>query len=59
MKGKYNGRKIVGFRLTIRFRYDGVRIKPRLKWNYGEPYFFWLGFYINYSSEYGRHMGDE
>lgn len=51
-RGKYNGKRIVGFSVKVRFIITSFYIKPQYSWNFGEPYICWLGFFINTGGEY-------
>lgn len=41
-RGKYNGRRIVGFSVKVSFRVDGWHWKPFLDFNWGMPCLHWL-----------------
>jgi hypothetical protein len=43
-RGKYNGRRIEGFRLHFVLHVLDWYWKPLLHWNHGEPRFSWLCF---------------
>jgi hypothetical protein len=43
-RGKYNGRRIEGFKFQFDMHLLWWNWKPRFRWNYGEPYFIWLCF---------------
>ena len=52
--GKYNGERIIGFRISfaIRALSPFEFFIPVIKWNYGEPYFIWLFFFVRFNVEY-------
>lgn len=43
-RGRYNGRRIEGFRVHFTLHLLDWRIKPLLHWNHGEPRLSWLCF---------------
>lgn len=45
-KGKYNGQRIDGFKLSFHLHILWWNWKPVFKLNYGEPYFIWLCFSV-------------
>ena len=45
-RGKYNGRRITGFRVSFEFSVIPIFWRPRISWNFGEPYIIWLVFYL-------------
>lgn len=45
-RGRYNGRRITGLKVTFIWRCDMIDWIPVFKSNYGEPYVMWLGFQI-------------
>jgi hypothetical protein len=51
-RGKYNGRKIEGFKITFAIHILAWRLIPLLLWNFGEPVFIWLCFTVRGYIEY-------
>lgn len=52
-RGKYNGEKIEGFKISLSLRFfTWAQIIPSYSWNYGEPYFIWLCFCVRGYLEY-------
>jgi hypothetical protein len=51
-RGKYNGRRIEGFKLTFSIHILAWRWMPLLHWNFGEPVFIWLCFTVRVCAEY-------
>ena len=41
-RGRYNGRRIVGFSLAFEVSVDMWKWLPQARWNYGEPMARWL-----------------
>lgn len=41
-RGKYTGRRIVGFRVALTLDVTHWRLLPRVTWNFGEPHARWL-----------------
>lgn len=52
-RGKYNGQRIVGFRISLTVNVEHPFWLPRLSRNHGEPYLLWLIFHIRARTEYG------
>lgn len=42
--GKYNGRRIDGFLVSLELHLLWWAWRPRIQWNFGEPYAIWLCF---------------
>lgn len=51
-RGKYNGRRIEGFRLLFKLHLLYWVWKPLAHWNYGEPRLTWLCFTLMAAAEY-------
>jgi hypothetical protein len=51
-RGRYNGRRITGLRVTLICRYDMPVWRPYLRWNHGEPYGGWLGLQVRAEATY-------
>ena len=51
-RGRYNGRKIAGVKVSFSLNLFRWVWKPILHGNYGEPYFAWLCFTIRAYAEY-------
>jgi hypothetical protein len=51
-RGKYNGAKISGFRISLQIHVLTWRFNPVLRWNFGEPVASWLMFTIRFKPEY-------
>jgi len=45
-RGKYNGWRIEGFKISFAVHLLTWFFRPIVKWNYGEPFFIWLCFSI-------------
>lgn len=43
-RGKYNGRRIEGFKVHFTLHLFYWQFRPLLHWNHGEPRFSWLCF---------------
>lgn len=43
-RGRFNGRRIEGFDLTFQLHLLWWRWRPRIAWNFGQPYIIWLCF---------------
>lgn len=50
--GRYNGRRIEGFAFRFRLHALFWYWRPRIGWNFGEPYFRWLCFSMDARPEY-------
>ena len=50
--GKYNGKKISGFRVLLQVRLLSFFWTPRFEWNFGQPHITWLIFTIRFEAEY-------
>ena len=46
-RGKYNGRRITGLSVKVRFDVAMFQWKPRASWDFGTPYFAWLFVIMN------------
>lgn len=51
-RGKYNGRRIEGFKLSIAVHVLSWRFIPLVRWNMGEPVFIWLFLTVRGYCEY-------
>lgn len=51
-RGKYNGRRIEGFRVHFVLHVIDWYWKPLMQWNHGEPRFSWLCFTWMASAQY-------
>lgn len=51
-RGKYNGRRIDGFAIGLHLRLLWWPLIPRFRWNFGEPYAYWLCFTIRAKAIY-------
>lgn len=51
-RGKYNGRRITGLKISITWRTDFWDWIPVAKWNYGQPFFYWLGLNLRAEATY-------
>lgn len=52
-RGKYNGRRIVGFSVKFRVNLTMWRPLPLMRWNFGELMAAWLCFVVHCGVEYG------
>lgn len=51
-RGKYNGKRITGVSVKVRFDVSFCYWRPRASWNFGMPYFGWLFFIVNIETIY-------
>jgi len=51
-RGRYNGRRIEGFRVHFTLHLLFWRFRPLMHWNHGEPRFTWLCFTWMAAPEY-------
>lgn len=51
-RGKYNGRRIDGFRFSFSLHLLRWYWKPKMSWNFGEPYFIWFCFNLRVEANY-------
>jgi hypothetical protein len=51
-RGKYNGMRIEGVKLTFAIHVLAWLWMPLLRWNFGEPVFIWLCFTVRGYVEY-------
>lgn len=51
-RGKYNGSRIDGFKVSISLHVLSWFFKPRFSMNFGEPYLVWLFFTIRAELNY-------
>ena len=57
-RGRYNGQRITGFRISFEVNVDWMWWKPRISWNFGEPHFIWLIFYVRLYAKYSLRERD-
>ena len=43
-RGRYNGRRITGGKVSFGFDLSMFDWRPTARMNFGQPYFIWLGF---------------
>lgn len=51
-RGKYNGKRIEGMKVSFSVRLLRWRWKPVYNWNFGEPYLIWLAFTFRFYATY-------
>lgn len=51
-RGKYNGRRITGVSVKVRFDLAHCMWKPKASWSFGMPYFAWLFVIVNIEAVY-------
>lgn len=51
-RGKYNGRRIQGIKVSLAVHILEWRWRPAVSLNFGEPYLIWLCFTVRFSCEY-------
>ena len=58
-RGKYNGKRIGGFKVSVAVNFLWWLWKPRIEWRHGEYYILWLCFSVRGYVEYGKDATDQ
>lgn len=51
-KGKYNGQRIDGFKVSVTVHLLYWAWRPLCRWSFGEPYLIWLCFTLRAKASY-------